>query len=184
VKKGNSLKTIRSNKKGFGIHSPFVYNLVTNVLFVSPGFYIFDEIEKLNTSSDEKSQLRLLFRLLNHFQPDFVFYDGDWVNEEDLCILKRFNPGALFRKIDPGFFDTAGINPKTFLILNEIRDFAMPGIPGQGTWFFKSKPDKSKVNLIFKPLLEKEDGIILIELLNEDLIIFDKKFPSQHYVIK
>lgn len=180
------MKTIRSNKKGFGIHSPFVYNLVTNVLFVPAGYYIFDEIEKLEKSKQEKFQLKRLFRLLNFFQPGNVCFD-DNLSDEEIFLLQKFNSEATFKNIDFEWFnmdETVDLAEKRFFILGDISELPKINIANFGKWFFFKKTNTRRKNLIFKPLFDNESGVILIEFFNEVLIIFEKKFPSQHYVIK
>ncbi|MBN1984992.1 MAG: hypothetical protein JW761_01745 [Prolixibacteraceae bacterium] len=180
------MKTIRSNKKGFGIHSPFVYHLVTNVLFPEAGFYVFHEIEKLKLIKKEKSALKLLFRLIHYFQPNNVFCEKEMTSDE-LNILKKADSEIVFKKTDSVFHmknETERAKGLNFFILNEMPDFQFTNIPEREIWFFTKKTDKNKIKRIFEPLFEKQDGIIFIEFLYEDLIIFDKKIPSQHYVIK
>ena len=180
------MKTIRSNKKGFGIHSPFVYHLVTNVLFPEAGFYVFHEIEKLNANKKEKSALKLLFRLVHYFQPNCVFYEKNLTSDE-LRILKKANSEVVLKKIESMIYSknkierAEGLN---FFILSEMPDIQLTNMPDWEIWFFRKKTDRNKIKRIFEPLFEKQDGIIFIEFLYEDLIIFDKKIPSQHYVIK
>jgi predicted O-methyltransferase YrrM len=65
-------------RKGFGIHSPFTYNLITKVIEEKTPYYIFDEIENFRKTSfgKRKSEVEtqhknygaLLFRLVNFFK--------------------------------------------------------------------------------------------------------------------
>mgnify|MGYP001418071797 CR=1 FL=1 len=78
--------------RGHGIHSPFAFNLITNVINSPYSYYAFIDIPaKLNNSgrkitklhSKSKSEFNhLSFRLVNHFKPESVLEinPGDGVN--------------------------------------------------------------------------------------------------------
>ena len=69
-------------RKGYGVHSPFIYNLITKVIEEKTPYYIFDEIEKfrnylltfkngvgtVTTEAQHKNYGALLFRLVNFFK--------------------------------------------------------------------------------------------------------------------
>ncbi len=179
------MKAIRSNKKGFGIHSPFVYRLVTRVLFVDAEFYDFEEIEKLQMNKEEKEQLKLLFRLLNFFQPEKVLYFEKFPGNV-LEILKKAAYSAGFLWIEQNqnqlkeFF-----SENSFSVFNEDQFNKMTVFPEkQSVWFIKKKNNSTKTGHFFQPLPESERGKITIELENAGIVIFDDKFPAQDYVIK
>jgi predicted O-methyltransferase YrrM len=70
-------------RKGYGVHSPFVYSLITKVIEEKASFYAFDEIEKLKTEmiaagnplsrltaheTQHRNYGALLFRIVNFFK--------------------------------------------------------------------------------------------------------------------
>lgn len=66
------------HRKGYGIHSPFAFSLVTQVLY-SPGhYYAYEWLDGLMSRwqrafpSRRKACLRLLFRLANYWQPSYI----------------------------------------------------------------------------------------------------------------
>lgn len=79
------------HRRGFGVHSPFVYNLITKVIEERCPYYCYDEIERVRKQllSDRSQAARLvrreairpkqgalLFRLTNYFRPKRVLQIG------------------------------------------------------------------------------------------------------------
>ncbi len=73
------------HRHGYGIHSPFVFDLVMDVLYDSSRYYDFDRLGKERKWLDRakpghpcypKSSDRRLFKLVNRFQPEVVVEVG------------------------------------------------------------------------------------------------------------
>lgn len=71
-------------RRGFGVHSPYAYRLITEVLREKARFYAYDEIQYiLNNSSGQRADYkvkkkrgRLLFRIVNRYQPEQILEIG------------------------------------------------------------------------------------------------------------
>lgn len=62
-----------ANGKGHGIHSPFVFQFVTDVLNDDRFFYTFENIEAtVNADLNNKKFNRLLFKIINYYQPKSI----------------------------------------------------------------------------------------------------------------
>ncbi|WP_455497795.1 hypothetical protein [Coprobacter sp.] len=88
-----SFRKIR-HRKGFGVHSPFAYNLITKVIEETCSYYAYQQVEDVwrtqicNRLTPDDFQLRkpisekygkLLFRLVNRFRPETIFeYKSSW----------------------------------------------------------------------------------------------------------
>lgn len=77
------LRKIRKirHRKGYGVHSPFAYNLITKVIEEKSGYYAYQQIEGLHRTLHDKQSLnkrryRLLFRLTNRFKPQTIIEAG------------------------------------------------------------------------------------------------------------
>lgn len=65
---------------GYGVHSPFAFDLITNVIYERTPYYAYSSLEaeqkKISANSgrkwkhESKKVNRLLFRLVNYIQPD------------------------------------------------------------------------------------------------------------------
>ena len=64
-----------ANSKGHGIHSPFVFQFVTDVLNDDRFFYAFETIEQANNQQQHfKKYNQLLFKIVDYYQPKTVLY--------------------------------------------------------------------------------------------------------------
>jgi len=101
-------------RKGFGVHSPFVYDLITNVIEEKNDFYAFRDISiaQLQLLQNEHviqygrnritvkeafkrcgitiKEGRFLFRLTNHYKPHTILSIGSSMGLAPLC-LTRYN---------------------------------------------------------------------------------------------
>ncbi len=181
------MKLIKSNKKGKNIHSPFVYRLVANILFAPYPFYAFPAIEKLAVSRQESTYLKQVFRLVN-------FFDFEQVSEifpvnshtKQVCQLAK-------SRIHYAEADKIPVSNKTsthkgyshLVIFSECQDGldtdTFPKIPE--VWIFRINNRKYTTEYFHK-LKTKKEVQITIELKQLGLVIFNKKFDKQNYVIK
>lgn len=67
--------------KGYGIHSPYAFRLVTEVLPERGRYYAYSEIERMSDSS----RLKLLFRLVCEFRPATVF--GPFLCDDEKAVI-------------------------------------------------------------------------------------------------
>lgn len=68
-------------RKGYGVHSPFVFDLITNVLEESRGYYAYTRLHAAHALADPHDRLplrdsRWLFRLANRFHPRRIVIVG------------------------------------------------------------------------------------------------------------
>mgnify|MGYP000343816639 FL=1 len=71
---------------GYGVHSPFAFSLITQVIYESTPYYKYKDLaveqKKLASQKDKnwtyesKKVKRLLFRLVNYTQPDTIVDAG------------------------------------------------------------------------------------------------------------
>ncbi|MDE7166544.1 MAG: hypothetical protein K2O17_05905 [Bacteroidaceae bacterium] len=90
------------HRRGYGVHSPFAYTLLTQVCYNPGRFYAFPRLEEKHPKSagwfrpSATARLRLLFRLANHRQPQLIAApDGLTPAEQDYlhegCLRARIS---------------------------------------------------------------------------------------------
>ena len=74
------------NRCGYGVHSPFAFDFITDIIYEKRHYYAYSTLEKknLNLKGQGKGELepgllkvnRLLFRMVNRFQPHCIWSIG------------------------------------------------------------------------------------------------------------
>lgn len=70
--------------KGFGVHSPFAFNFILKVLEERCPYYAYPDIEEKRKTAEElcpqgvltRKEARLVFRVVNHFNPEKILQAG------------------------------------------------------------------------------------------------------------
>ena len=71
------LKYLFVSKTKHGVHSPFVYDLVTNVLNDKSHRQEYAKIRNLNASTINSKHLKLIYRLITHYKSENILEIGD-----------------------------------------------------------------------------------------------------------
>lgn len=83
------------HKRGYGVHSPFVFELITGLINENAGYYAFGELEKNWTGrKKDKKFCRLLFRLAEHYSYRNIVLAG-MENDYPKRYLSALSPGNL-----------------------------------------------------------------------------------------
>ncbi|MBR2360889.1 MAG: hypothetical protein IKA75_10845 [Bacteroidaceae bacterium] len=70
------------HRRGYGVHSPFAFGLITDVVYERLPYYAYDELKEVRRSLPKGARIypervdRLLFRLVNHLCPQRVVEVG------------------------------------------------------------------------------------------------------------
>ena len=58
--------------KGYGVHSPFAFNFITQILYSPYSYYAFSDILQQVGHDSEQEIHQIFFRLVNHFKPENI----------------------------------------------------------------------------------------------------------------
>lgn len=91
TKTGTRLLYKIRHHKGHGVHSPFVFNLINNVIEEKRPYYFYKDIKQyLQHSTLTKAKVNkynlLCFRLVNYFQPNNILELGSSFGINTLCL--------------------------------------------------------------------------------------------------
>lgn len=76
------------HRRGYGVHSPFAFRFITDVIYERTPFYAYKELDKALPFSKRfrhRKGLHLLLRLANHLQPETIVLPKDaWLEKRYL----------------------------------------------------------------------------------------------------
>lgn len=187
------------HRRGYGIHSPFAFNMVTGVIYERGTYYAYESLRALRQT--QKSALRecddrLLFRLMNASGASEGVVIGNDVAVQlaylraarRSCLLRTFKVDEVEKaegtalKIRPSKVDflyvdaPASVWPKAWKLLLEKR--------GGKAMFVVRNIHRSKADCqAWKQLIMDERVRVTFDLYDFGIACFEERFNKEDYVI-
>jgi hypothetical protein len=178
------MKTIKSNKIGKNIHSPFIYRLVAHGLCAPYPFYAFAEIDKMGLGKDETERLKMLFRLLNFLELEEVNLIGN--NTEIYSKVIRFVRTDMKITHSEKYNPVSGnFSRGTYdrLVIFDSADDGSQDYPLNPEIWLLTDLMKKDLQKLFTGLKFVDEARVTIEINRIGIIIFNWLFEKQDYVI-
>lgn len=184
---------------GYGVHSPFAFSLITDVIYEKMPYYAYDLLKveqkkRITTQRWEKGIPRinrLLFRLVNKVQPATIIEVGQPSAASLYLQSAKPSAGYLFASDLSELFLDAG-TPVDFLYLNDYRNPALleevfnicsrRTTPNSLFVVHGICHSKAMKNL-WKQLQNDERVGITFDLYDVGLLFFDTTKIKQHYIV-
>ncbi|WP_336527659.1 hypothetical protein [Bacteroides acidifaciens] len=184
---------------GYGVHSPFAFSLITDVIYEKMPYYAYASLEKEQKrlvrergySRDSQKVNRFLFRLVNKVQPATIVEVGR--PSVASLYLQSAKPSAeyLFASdLSELFLDTDV--PVDFLYLNDYRnpellekvfDICVRRTTLKSVFVVHGICYSKEMKALWKRLQEDERVGITFDLYDLGLLFFDKTKIKQHYIV-
>ncbi len=185
---------------GFGVHSPYIYALLTDVFRERLPYYAYEAIGQLPGESPYSFGSfkinRLLFRLVNRFLPDSIIEAGD-SDGRSLKSMSLARKNAVCRNIPDGHgFSTEELEQTLgdsrqldFLFISSTNAFreafeaALP-LTGEHSVFIilSIHADKDR-RMWWKAVEHDERTGFTVDLYDIGLVFFDRNHPRRNYRI-
>ncbi|WP_330941928.1 hypothetical protein [Bacteroides sp. MSB163] len=186
---------------GYGVHSPFAFSLITQVIYESTPYYKYKDLaveqKKLASQKDKnwtyesKKVKRLLFRLVNYTQPDTIVDVGRLAASS--LYLKAGKKGADYTSASElsELFLEAGV-PVDFLYLHDYRH---PEFVEKVFCICTARTAKKSIFVVegirytpqmkklWKRMMQDEKVGITFDLYDIGILFFDKTKIKQDYIV-
>ncbi len=172
-------------RKGYGVHSPFAFNFITQVIYEKGVYYNYSLLNQLPHSKVESDKvIKLLFRLVNFISPHTILYKhrGDDISDifrwakSDVHILGNVKNSC---KLDFVYLEMSYDNKELENILTEIipimhKDSILI-IYGIGF-------NKERMEFWSKVISHPNSGISF-DLYDLGILFFDHSKNKQDYIV-
>ena len=186
---------------GYGVHSPFAFNLITYVIYETTPYYKYrdlaDEQKKLSSQKNRRwgyesiKVKRLLFRLVNYAQPVTIVDAG--VSAASSLYLKAGKEGADYTVASDlsELFLESGTSVD-FLYLHDYRrpDFVeevfricISRTTKTSVFVIEGIRYTSRMRAVWKCISQHEKVGITFDLYDLGIIFFDKTKIKQDYIV-
>ena len=186
---------------GYGVHSPFAFNLITHVIYETTPYYKYKELaseqKRLMPQKDRAwgyeslKVKRLLFRLVNYAQPATIVDAG--MQAASSLYLKAAKEGAdntAAADLSELFLESGA--SVDFLYLHDYKDGRLRSAVGTDTehLFHKLRTAvieciryTSRMRTVWKRISRHEKAGITFDLYDLGIIFFDKTRIKQDYIV-
>lgn len=184
---------------GYGVHSPFAFSLITDVIYENTPYYAYHALQeeqrkKVRECGWSKSRgkiNRFLFRLVNKVQPATVIEVGQPSTAS--LYLQSAKPSAsyLFASDLSGLFLDAD-TPVDFLYMNnyqnpelmeEVFHICAQRVTLKSVFVVQGICYSKKMKTLWNQLKEDERVGVTFDLYDLGLLFFDKTKIKQHYIV-
>lgn len=184
---------------GYGVHSPFAFSLITDVIYEKMPYYDYQTLateqkkwaQERGWKKENNKVNRLLFRLVNRVQPDaIVEVGGPSVTSMYLQSAKPSADYLLAPDLSELFLESG--TSIGFLYLNDEKNPALmeevfrvcaDRATAESLFVIKGIGYSKSMKALWKRLQEDERVGVTFDLYDVGLLFFDKMKIKQHYIV-
>lgn len=186
---------------GYGVHSPSDFFLITSVVYENLPYYAYAELKSMSVSRKlphyRRKVNKLLFRLVNHFQPATLLEVGEG-NGEAIRYMKAARPSmtsvsmtgmekeetvrrleTALKKMEHVDFLHIGHTP----YYKEVFEMVFPYLGQHSCVVFGNIYASEERKRWWKGFVEDERVRITFDLYDVGLALFDKKRHKQNFIV-
>ncbi len=182
---------------GYGVHSPFAFNLITWVIYEKTPFYHYatlqNDVQRQKSQNDKEwndatlKVNKLLFRLVNHTQPQTIVSIGKSTSTD--LYLKAAKTNAVFIQkelcdeipslVDFLYIHCSGNAQESYLVFDKMINV----LPSSGICVIKDIHRSSAMKKCWKKMMADDRVGITFDLYDVGILFFDKSKIKQHYIV-
>ncbi len=186
------------HRRGYGVHSPFAYNLIKGVFYEQGTYYAYKHLHELRNSnrlSITKHHAeridKLLFRIANYAVPKTIWFYGK-EDSPTIEYLKAARPNACIRILPDKAACRQAIATCTvpdMLCLSssespkELLDLMEKKAPAHAVTTWCGIHRNTRIRYSWKQCIEKQNAGVTFDLYDIGVIFYNGNIQKQHYIV-
>lgn len=187
---------------GYGVHSPFAFNFITNVIYERGCYYAYQELEGNQACQDRSQPVktckrlkkvhRLLFRLVNYIQPSVIIDAGEpgiaslymrtgKKNAEYISVVP--SDDKLPQLLETSSFYLYIHCPEEPDFVRNIFDYCIGNASKESLVVIGDIYRSDSTKALWKQIIDDERVGITFDLYDVGILFFDKSKIKQHYTV-
>lgn len=158
------------HRKGYGVHSPFAFRFITDVIYECLPYYAYKELDKelpFSKRFRQRKGLHLLLRLANHLQPKTIVLPKDaWWEKR---YLQSGCKGTNFQCQWP-------MGEVSMCLLKEPEDEALNHLGEQSVLLLDDLH-------LYREWFRNLPAVVSFDLYDFGIAFFDKQYNKQYYKV-
>ena len=158
------------HRRGYGVHSPFAFRFITDVIYESHPYYAYGELDKMLPLSHrlrKRKGFHLLLRLANHLQPQTIVLPRNawWEKRYMQRGCRKANIQCQWPKGEVGMCLLYEPSDEVLHHIGEHSVLLLNNLHHHREWF-QSLP-----------------SVVSFDLYDLGIAFFDKQYNKQYYVV-
>ena len=168
------------SKNEHGVHSPFVFLLLTQGLYTKKVRLAADALSNPNKSVSKKQQL--LYKIVRYFEPKSILTIGATPSEIDVIALG--SPKAKFDS-DCDLYHCIFIHSDEFdSITNEKLEQLLKTIENDSFWILENIHTNKAAEAFWNSLKSNPKVTVTIDTFHFGLVFFRKEQVEEHFILR
>ena len=168
-------------RKGYGVHSPFAFNFITQVIYENGAYYNYNKLQNLPQLRYETIKIcKFLFRLINYVQPKNVYYK---TNKEEITPIFHWVNSAIELDVE-GDLDLIylALGDSVELIESELNNIESR-INEDSVLVLYGVAHNREMRRLWGRLINSTKAGVSFDLYDLGVLFFNKNKNKQDYII-
>lgn len=183
------LKFLWNSKNQHGVHSPFVYNLVTKCFYDKTNYQEYSILKSNHKSANypiSSKQVNLLFRFVHYFQPNYILDIGNSLQSAtSVFSLGHKSATISLQNSSSEFYDLIyfGGNSSKKATL-EYFDLLLPTRTNDSVWIFDAIHGSKDMEDTWEIIKNHPNVTVTIDTFQWGIVFFRNEQKKEHFVIR